>query len=31
MASQRPYGRDNSIRQTMYGVNAEATKRLGGA
>ena len=26
-----PYGRDNSIRQTMYGVNAEATKRLGGA
>ena len=23
--------RDNSIRQTMYGVNAEATKRLGGA
>ena len=25
-----PYGRDNSIRQTMYSVNAEA-KRLGGA
>jgi hemoglobin/transferrin/lactoferrin receptor protein len=26
-----PYGRSNSIRQTMFGANAEVTKRLAGA
>ncbi|CAB5517591.1 Vitamin B12 transporter BtuB [Achromobacter anxifer] len=26
-----PYGRSNSIRQTMFGANAELTKRLAGA
>ncbi|KAG1390662.1 hypothetical protein G6F58_012928 [Rhizopus delemar] len=26
-----PYGRSNSIQQTLFGVNGELTKRLGGA